>query len=328
MNAWLARPLFRPVPRPLSSGFLADAVAGLCHDGPKTLPPKYLYDELGSMLFDAITRLPEYGVWRAERRLLDAHAETIATASAADLVVELGSGSAEKTRCLLEALLAQRRVTYRPVEISASALDASRRALDDLDGLVFRGVAHDYLAGVDVALAARDVSQPALVLFLGSSLGNFDAEEGENFLRALRERLRPGDFLLLGADLDKPEPKLRAAYDDALGVTAAFNLNLLARMNRELGAGFRLANFRHRIHFDRAARNIEMHIESLREQVVHFDRGDFEIELAPGETIHTETSHKYSIGELDELLPGCGFRRAERWIDHEWGFATGLYIAD
>jgi dimethylhistidine N-methyltransferase len=327
MNAWLAHP-FRPIPRTPSKGFLADVVAGLCHDGQKTLPPKYLYDELGSMLFAAITRLPEYGVWRAERRLLEAHAETIATASAADFVVELGSGSAEKTRTLLEALLAQRRVTYCPVEISASALDASRRALDDLDGLAFRGIARDYLAGVDDALAAREASQPALVLFLGSSLGNFDAEAGENFLHALRERLMPGDFLLLGADLDKPEPKLRAAYDDALGVTAAFNLNVLARMNRELGAEFRLPNFRHRIHFDRSARNIEMHIESLREQTVRFDRGDFEVELARGETIHTETSHKYSLGELEALLPASGFRPAEQWIDHEWGFATSLCIAD
>jgi dimethylhistidine N-methyltransferase len=327
MNAWLARPP-RIIPRAPSSGFLADVVAGLCCDGQKTLPPKYLYDELGSMLFGAITRLPEYGVWRAERRLLEAHADTIATASAADLVVELGSGSAEKTRTLLEALLAQRRVTYCPVEISTSALDASRHALDDLDGLHFRGIARDYLAGVDEALALRDASEPALVLFLGSSLGNFDAEAGGNFLRALRERLNPGDFLLLGADLDKPEPILRAAYDDALGVTAAFNLNVLARMNRELGADFRLAHFRHRVEFDRAARSIEMHIESQREQIVRFDRGAFEIELARGETIHTETSHKYSLGELDALLAECGFREAERWMDHEWGFATVLSIAD
>ncbi len=219
-------------------------------------------------------------------------------------------------------------MTYCPVEISRSALDASQHALDDLDGLLIRGVARDYLSGTDEALAIRDASQPALVLFLGSSLGNFDAEAGENFLRALRERLMPGDFLLLGADLDKPEPTLRAAYDDALGVTAAFNLNLLARMNRELDAEFRLPHFRHRIEFDRSARSIEMHIESLRMQVVRFGHGDFEIEFAPGETIHTETSHKYSLAELDELLPLCGFRRAEQWVDHEWGFATGLYIAD
>lgn len=327
MNAWLARPL-RNVPRTPASGFLADVVAGLCHQGQKWLPPKYLYDELGSMLFDAITRLPEYGVWRAERRLLEAHAETVATASAADLVVELGSGSAEKTRAVLEALLAQRRVTYCPVEISTSALDASRRSLDDLDGLLFRGIARDYLAGVDEALAARDASQPALVLFLGSSLGNFDAEAGENFMRALRERLRPGDFLLLGADLDKPEPQLRAAYDDALGVTAAFNLNVLVRMNRELGAEFRLPHFRHRIEFDRSARNIEMHVESLRDQVVRFEHGAFDVEIARGETIHTETSHKYSLEEIDELLRNTGFRCAEQWIDHEWGFATCLSIAD
>lgn len=303
-------------------------LSGLCHGGQKSLSPKYLYDELGSLLFEAITRLPEYGVWRAERRLLVAHAETIATASAAGIVVELGSGSAEKTRCILEALLDQQRVTYCPIEISRTALESSQRALNDLDGLEFRGIAREYLAGVEDALSARSSSAPALVLFLGSSLGNFDAAASARLLRAIRDRLVPGDFLLLGADLDKPEQRLLAAYDDALGVTAAFNLNLLARMNRELGAEFRLPYFRHRVRFDRARRNVEMHIESLRDQVVRVGRGAFDVTLGTGETIHTETSHKYSLGELKDLLHGAGFSLAEQWCDHEWGFATGLYIAD
>jgi len=326
MSAWIARPAAPTITG--TPGFLADVLAGLCHDGQKSLPPKYFYDELGSLLFDAITRLPEYGVWRAERRLLEAHAETIATASAAGLVVELGSGSAEKTRFILEALLDQQRVTYCPIDVSSTALESSRRALDDLDGLEIHGIAREYLVGVDEAMRMRVANVPALVLFLGSSLGNFDRSASAGLLRSVRDRLMPGDLLLLGADLDKAEQRLLAAYDDALGVTAAFNLNVLARVNRELNAEFRLPYFRHRVRFDRARRNVEMHIESLRDQSIRIQRGAFEVTLAAGETIHTETSHKYSLDEIGELMRDAGFRRAEQWCDQEWGFATGLYMAD
>jgi dimethylhistidine N-methyltransferase len=316
-----------PAPTGLS-GFVGDACAGLCRRGRKSLPPKYLYDELGSLLFDAITRLPEYGVWRAERRLLETHAATIAACCKAGLVVELGSGSAEKTRPVLEALVQLQPVTYCPVEISPAALDSARRALDGLEALRVRGICREYLPGLEEALQNRRPGVPVLVMFLGSSLGNFDALAAFRFLQSIRELLVPGDCLLLGADLEKPEQTLLAAYDDALGVTAAFNLNLLVRMNRELGADFRLPYFRHRVRFDRSRRNVEMHIESLREQTVRVGAGGFVVALGAGETIHTENSHKYTIPELDELTQGGGFRLARRWRDAEWAFSSALYAAD
>jgi L-histidine N-alpha-methyltransferase len=328
MNTWFAQPVLPVVPAKQNRGFLADVCAGLCRDGQKTLPPKYLYDELGSLLFDAITRLPEYGVWRAERRLLEAHAGTIAASSGAGLVIELGSGSAEKTRCVLEALLDYAPVTYCPVEISETALDNARRALGDLDSLEIRGIASEYLPGIETALRHREPGVPALVLFLGSSLGNFDPLASFRFLQSIRRMLIPGDSLLLGADLEKPEPRLIAAYDDALGVTAAFNLNLLVRMNRELDANFHLPHFRHRVRFDSARRNVEMHIESLRDQEVLIGSGGFTVSLRNGETIHTENSHKYSATEIESLMRGSGFRRTEHWCDDDCQFATGLYMAD
>ena len=334
MNTWLARSL-TPVPSPTPaalakpSAFVSDVCAGLCRGGQKSLPPKYLYDELGSILFDAITRLPEYGVWRAERRLLNAHAHEIAAISRANLVVELGSGSAEKTRPVLEALLARgHRLIYCPIEISESALEASRRALDDLDAVDIRGIAKDYLVGLEEALRGSPRAEPALVMFLGSSLGNFDPLTSYRFLQTVRRLLAPGDHLLLGADLDKPEAQLRAAYDDALGVTAAFNLNLLRRMNRELGADFELSLFQHQVRFDDTRRNVEMHLESLCDQTIHFAEGGLVVTLCEGETIHTENSHKYELDELDDLTRGAGFSCVERWCDDEAAFASALYTVE
>jgi dimethylhistidine N-methyltransferase len=331
MNTWLARsltpvPSSKEAPPPRPSAFVSDVCAGLCRGGQKSLPPKYLYDELGSILFHAITRLPEYAVWRAERRLRSAHAHEIAAISRANLVVELGSGSAEKTRPVLEALIARgQRVTYCPIEISESALDASRRALDDLDAIEIRGIAKDYLAGLEEALRGSPRDEPALVMFLGSSLGNFDPLSSYRFLQTIRRLLAPGDHLLLGADLDKPEAQLRAAYDDALGVTAAFNLNLLRRMNRELGADFELSLFQHQVRIDDTRRNVEMHLESLGDPTILFPEGGLVVTLCDGETIHTENSHKYELGELDDLTRGAGFMCVERWCDDEAAFASALY---
>ena len=307
--------------------FAADVRAGLRRVGQKTIPPKYLYDDLGSLLFDAITRLPEYGVWRAELQLLEANADAIATSAAPTLVVELGSGSAEKTRPVLRALLARTPVTYCPVEISTGALDISRRGLADLESLTIRPFARDYLAGLEEALTHRSTGARALVLFLGSSLGNFEDADAQRFLQRVRRTMLPGDSLLLGADLDKPEARLLAAYDDALGVTAAFNMNLLVRMNRELGADFDLAEFRHRARIDPVRRNVEMHIESRRDQIVAIAGDGFSVSFRRGETIHTEISHKYSLTELDALTQRAGFRLARRWLDTDYAFASGLYVA-
>jgi L-histidine Nalpha-methyltransferase len=305
--------------------FAADVRSGLLRQGQKTLPPRYLYDALGSALFEAITQLPEYGLWRAEQALLAEHALQIASIGRVATVVELGSGSASKTALLLQTLLRRHAVSYHAIDVSATALALTRQSLAALSGLSVHGIQADYLEGLDTALRARS-DDAALVLLLGSSLGNLDPDASLRFLRRVRRALRPGDALLLGADLLKPEPRLLAAYDDALGVTAAFNLNLLVRMNRELGANFRLTQFRHRARFNHATQDVEMHLESLGAQRVRF-ADEFAISLQPGETIHTESSHKYDLRQLGHLLEDSGFRLAAQWINQEWQFASRLEIA-
>lgn len=305
--------------------FSSDVRAGLSRPGQKSLPPKYLYDTLGSLLFEAITQLPEYGLWRAELALFEARAVDIAALCSAAYVVELGSGSASKTVLLLEALLDRQPVSYCGIDVSSSALALTEQSLAGLDGLRVRSVQAEYLQGLATAMESRGEG-PTLVLLIGSSLGNLDFAASVQFLRQLRAILRSGDTLLLGADLLKPEPRLLAAYDDALGVTAAFNLNLLARMNRELGARFRLDGFRHLARFNRDTHDVEMHLQSLVDQRVEFADG-FAVSLRKEETIHTESSHKYSLAELDRLGNSGGFRLADQWIDEDWQFVSRVEIA-
>ncbi|MGH8169426.1 MAG: L-histidine N(alpha)-methyltransferase, partial [Steroidobacteraceae bacterium] len=250
--------------------FLSDAREGLTRDGQKSLSPKYFYDGLGSTLFEAITQLPEYGLWRAERRLLEAHAAQMAVLAPAATVIELGSGSATKSALLLRVLVRQRPLAYCAVDVSPAALEMTRRELSGLTGLRLRTIESEYLAGLDTAVRAPIAHGKILVLLLGSSLGNLDFGTSVRFLRRVRLALQPGDHLLLGSDLIKPEHRMLGAYDDALGVTAAFNLNLLVRMNRELDADFTLAKFRHRARFNHETHDVEMHLESLADQTVRF----------------------------------------------------------
>lgn len=306
--------------------FAADVREGLGRAHGKSLPPLHLYDALGSALFEAITQLPEYGLWRAERRILTAHADAIAARCQADTVVELGSGSAAKTRPLLGALHRSRPVSYCAIDVSATALAATAATLRDL-GLPIRLVEAEYDVGLRLALADRSHGGRVLVLFFGSSLGNFGRADALARLRHIRRSLQPGDALLIGADLIKPEPLLLAAYADRLGVTAAFNLNLLVRMNREFDADFELSRFRHRARFDADKHDVEMHIQSLHDQEVHFTRLGLAISLRDGETIHTESSHKYDESELDALAAAAGFNAVERWRDEEWPFVDTLYQA-
>ncbi|HTZ00274.1 MAG TPA: L-histidine N(alpha)-methyltransferase [Rhodocyclaceae bacterium] len=326
-----ARPEIKALPPTATGAALAAAArAGLAGGGQKTLPPMFLYDPLGSALFEAITQLPEYGVWRAERQLLADNAEVIAAGSDASCVIELGSGSATKTVSILRALLERRpqaTVSYCTVDLSPGAIERTRSEVGSLPGLRLACIEDEYLPGLEAALRSRPADGRALVLFLGSSLGNFDHPAGLAFLRRLRRTLRAGDGLLLGADLDKAVERLLAAYDDALGVTAAFNLNLLARLNRELGADFRLAQFHHRVRFNEASHDVEMHLESLCDQQVHFPHAGFSVRFRRGETIHTESSHKYSLAELAELAGASGFEPVAQWCDGEWQFASGLYRA-
>jgi dimethylhistidine N-methyltransferase len=310
------------------SSLAEDVRLGLSGE-PKRLFPKYFYDELGSQLFEAICLLPEYYLTRAENEILARSADEIVSAVEGQrTLLELGSGSASKTRCIIEALLRQQDdLLYIPVDISASALETSSRVLlQSYPRLRIRAYASDYYDGF-TALRREDRGR-TLALFLGSNIGNFDADETHTFLRALRGVLQEGDALLLGADLRKRADILEAAYDDALGVTAAFNLNLLARINRELDADFNLRAFKHYVRYDEDLGRIEVYIESLRAQAVRLRKLDLDIHLAAGERIHTENSYKYDLEGLSRLASETGFTRTHTWLDKAERFSSNLFMAE
>jgi L-histidine Nalpha-methyltransferase len=311
------------------SALAQEVRTGLSKEGQKELPSKYFYDEMGSALFEAISHLPEYGLTRAGERLFRKHAAAIVSRVPAPAVVaELGCGSGRKTRCLLEALGRRQHVTYYPIEISGSALATCKRELDDIDSLSIVGFEREYLDGLLEVGARRRADQHLLVLFLGSTIGNFDRHRGVQFLKQVRRILMPGDSLLLATDLEKPVPQLLLAYDDPLGVTAAFNLNLLARLNRELGADFRLNQFRHVARYNHEERRIEMHLLSISEQTVMIPGANLTVTLQQGETIWTESSHKYNLPEVIQMAQRSGFRCDAQWVDDEWPFAQSLYIGE
>ena len=293
----------------------------------KELHSKYLYDELGSALFDAITFLPEYGLTRADTRLLRAYAPDIAAAVPGPArVIELGSGSGTKTRHILEALRRlQASVYYHPIDLSASALDRCEHELADVAAV--EPSLSSYLNGVGQIVERRKTGETLLVLFLGSTIGNFERACALEFLRDLRQLLRPGDALLVGADLEKPIHRTLAAYDDPTGVTAAFNLNLLGRVNRELGADFNLRAFRHVAIYNERERRVEMHLLSPADQTVSIPGAELTVDFRAGETIWTESSHKFSPEELPRMAKAAGFRMRDQWIDPEWPFAESLWFA-
>jgi dimethylhistidine N-methyltransferase len=309
--------------------FAADVRAGLTRTGQKELPSKYLYDNVGSALFEVISHLPEYGLTRADERLLRRHADEIVGRLPGPVAVaELGSGSGKKTRWLLEAFCRRQRTSYYPVEISRSALVMCERELSDIDAISIVGFEREYLDGLLEVAAYRKSGQRLFVLVLGSTIGNFDRAAGEKFLAGVRGILEPGDSLLLGTDLEKSSAQLIGAYDDELGVTAAFNLNLLGRINRELGADFDLRDFAHLARINSEARSVEMHLLSRRRQRVSVPAADVVVEFQQGETIWTESSHKYSAGEVVETARAAGFRCEIQWIDEQWPFAENLLIAE
>jgi dimethylhistidine N-methyltransferase len=309
--------------------FAEEVSSGLTKAGQKELPSKYLYDEVGSRLFEVICALPEYGLTRADERLLRRHAREIVDRVRGEVVVaELGSGSGRKTRWILEALSRHRHTSYYPIEISATALAMCERELADIDAVSIVGCEREYLDGLLEVATRRVRGQRMLVLFLGSTIGNFDRPADISFLREMRLILEPGDALLLGTDLEKPVLKLLNAYNDPLGVTAAFNLNLLARVNRELSADFDLDRFEHSARFNPETRSIEMHVRSTRDQVVVVEKAGISVPILEDETIWTETSHKYSLGEVMSMSEDAGFRCDAQWVDREWPFAENLLIAE
>jgi L-histidine Nalpha-methyltransferase len=308
----------------------ADAVRdGLTKAGQKELPSKYLYDEVGSSLFETICVLPEYGLTRADARLLETHAKDIVERMPLPIsVAELGSGTGKKTRWVLEALSRRQRTFYYPIEISPSALAACEKELGQIDLVSVVGYEQTYLEGLRAVVRGRDSQEHLLVLFLGSTIGNFDREMGDEFLREVRSILRRGDALLLGTDLEKDEETQILAYDDPAGVTAAFDKNLLARINRELGADFDLSQFQHEARWNRDERRIEMHLRSMRAQSVTIPAALTRVDFAEGETIWTESSHKYRAADVLEMAKRTGFRCEGQWIDEEWPFAQNLLICE
>jgi L-histidine Nalpha-methyltransferase len=316
----------------VADDFAADVRQGLTAER-KFLLPKYFYDELGSRLFDAICLVPEYYLTRAEADIFARHAAEIvekARAGARRLTLfELGSGSAAKTRRIIDALLAtQTHLRYVPVDISTAALEESASALlGDYEGLSVTAYAADYDTALPRLAESFEDDGRALVLFLGSNIGNFDRAEARDFLRRVRAVLRAGDCLLLGADLKKDAATLEAAYDDPLGVTAAFNLNLLARINRELGADFSISDFRHVALYDETEGRVEMHLESAREQTVRIDALGLPLDFRAGERIHTENSYKYSLDELSALAADTNFERTRTWLDPAERFSSNLFTA-
>lgn len=320
-----SRPAVVDPARSSAAEFAADVRAGLARAPQKELPSKYLYDEVGSALFEVITVLPEYGVTRSEEKLLTRYANEIVEALPADVkVAELGSGSGRKTRRILEALCRKRPTSYYPIEISRAALQLCRRELADIERISIVGYERDYLAGLAEVSRQRKPGEQLCVLFLGSTIGNFVRLAATRFLRDIRAMLRPGDTLLLGTDLVKPVDTLVAAYDDSIGATAAFNLNLLSRINRELNADFDLHDFEHVARFNPDVRSIEMHLRAKCDVHVHVRSASLDIEMREGETIWTESSHKYHADEIPSIATDAGFTCEHQWIEKDWGFAESL----
>ena len=314
---------------------------------PKRLPPWLFYDKTGSRLFDEITERPEYYLTRTERAILAERAQQIIARAANGSrlrVAELGAGSAGKTRLLLKAAAAQQgNVVYEPVDVSASALEDAKRGIEqEIPAVNVKPRVMDYTAesrpslshrlrsgsyrnsGRGIEFEAASGDERRLVLYIGSSIGNFEPHEASRLLGRVRAGLRPGDCLLLGVDLVKDEATLLAAYDDFAGVTADFNVNLLARLNRELDAEFSLDSFAHRAVWNARESRIEMHLESRVAQKVSIAALDLSVDFAQGETIHTENSYKYRPGQAEAMLAEADFATTQTWTDEQCWFNVCL----
>ena len=304
--------------------FGRDVAMGLTA-APKRLSCRYFYNPEGSRLFEAICALPEYYLTRAETAILRDHARDIAADFPGEVtIIELGCGSAVKTRLLLQALRpSSRKVRYLPIDICRPVLEESAATLLRLfPGLEISAVAAEYHDGLRHLRA--ELAAPRLVLWLGSNIGNFERPEAGAFLRRIRDTLQAGDRVLVGVDLRKARPILEAAYDDAAGVTAAFNRNLLARINHELDGNFDLSAFRHRAVYDPDAGRIELYLVSTRSQRVTIGRLGLEVMFAAGEQVHTENSYKYSLPEMEAVVRAAGLQTKCCWQDVEARFSLHM----
>ena len=300
-----------------SDSFADHVIAGL-GDSPKWLSAKYFYDAAGSDLFEQITRLPEYYPTRTELKILQRNARAMAAAiPLAAALVEFGAGSSRKARILIES--APQIAAYVPVDISAEFLSQEAAAVRrDIPGIAVLPVVADFTRDFELPPQVR--ARPRVGFFPGSTIGNFEPEDAAEFLRQAGRILGAGATMIVGVDRIKDEAALNAAYDDAAGVTARFNLNILTRMNRELGGDFDLAAFRHRAFYNVAGHRIEMHLESLKDQTVTVAGRTFEFRT--GETIHTENSYKYTVESFRALAESAGWRPVACWTDANDRFAV------
>ncbi len=303
----------------ISSGFGSDAVKGLTQM-PKTLPPRYFYDDRGSELFEQICALPEYYLTRTETEILQKCAGEIVQITGACEIVELGSGSSTKTRILLNAYQQQGLpLRYLPIDVSAGMLEKSAiQLLVDYPSLQIHALAGTY----ELALSQLQPSQLSnrMICFLGSSLGNLNPQECDVFLSEIVAALQVGEYFLLGIDLQKPKPILEAAYNDAQGVTAAFNLNVLEHLNRRFAANFDLQQFTHWAFYNETEHQIEMHLQSRRSQTVELAAVQLQIDFAPGETIRTEISRKFHLDVMQQQLKAKGLVPQKIWTDDKQWF--------
>jgi L-histidine N-alpha-methyltransferase len=326
----------RATTRPLTADarqVFADDVHYYLSLQPRQLPSQYLYDGLGSALFEAICWLPWYRVTRAETSLLAAHGRAILEQAAGvtgpasrpiSRIVELGPGSGEKLATLIASGRSRPALDVHLVDLSPTALAAASRLLDTLDGVSVNIHQASYEAGLAEVASGLPASGRTLVVFLGSNVGNFDPPGADAFLRGIRSALVKHDRLLIGADLVKDQGELLAAYDDPLGVTAAFNLNLLVRINAELGGDFDLERFAHRAVWNVQHSRIEMHLVSRCRQVVRIAAAGLELTFAEGESIWTESSYKYTPAGVIAMIERAGFHLVEQWVDRQDGFALTL----
>ena len=305
-----------------------DAIAFEVYEGltaaPKHLPSKLFYDEVGSQIFEQITELPEYYLTRTERSIFEQHAADILQQAGPSLtLVELGAGTATKTCILIEELLQrQSRSLFYPIDVSPSALEQAVRQLgNEFPSLRVNPIVADYTGGVP---ALSRITGRKLVLYIGSSIGNFEPPQAIRILRRIRQTLRPGDALLLGADYAKKSTILIPAYDDAQGVTASFNKNILARLNRELDADFNLDAWRHIALWNRRCSRMEIFLESLVQQSAFLPALNLDVKFDAGERIHTENSYKYTDAMIDSILRESGFALEQSWSDRKKWFGVHL----
>lgn len=317
--------------RATASGIEQNGAADVPHAlqlSPRRLPSRYFYDSLGSALFEAICELPWYGVTRAERRLLHLHRdELFGRTGPLSTVLELGSGSGQKLHMLVQSPQRRGRQAAHLVDVSAAALADAVRTLDDVDDLTV--ITHEAEYGLGLARfgAMSHGPDPSLALFLGSNLGNFGPVDGMDLLRRVRAALQGGDWFAVGVDLVKPVDRLLLAYDDPLGVTAAFNRNILVHLNRELDGDFALDAFAHRATWNPAEARVEMHLVSTRRQRVRLAAVEIDVWLEEGESIWTESSYKYEPAGIIRMVEAAGFHCEAQWVDDPDRFALTLVRA-